>query len=99
MLLRSLVPRLFLAWLAGTLLVSAFGQQPLRAGAFEVGGAFADITPREPMPNYYRSVHRPDPEASPLRVHAIVCREATTTVVILSVDCTFLGRDEVGQIR
>ena len=96
---RRLGAVLCLAILAGMLVVSARGQPPSRGGAFEVGGAFADITPKEPMPNYYRSVHRPDPDASPLRVHAVVCREAATTVVIVSVDCTFIGRDEVARIR
>ena len=70
-----------------------------RPVGFSVGGACADITPARPMPNYYRGELLPDPQAAPLQVHVIVCADGAEKAVIVSVDCTFLGRSEVLRIR
>jgi hypothetical protein len=66
---------------------------------FSVGGAYRDITPEHAMPNYNGDRLAPDKNASPLRIQAIVLDDGTTRVAVLSVDCTFLGRTEVGRIR
>jgi len=42
------------------------------ADAFRVGGAYADITPTNGMPNYNGDPLVPDKDASPLRVEALV---------------------------
>ena len=66
---------------------------------FMAGGAYADITPEHAMPNY-NGVHLElDKNATPLRVQAIVLGDGTARATIISVDCTFLGRTEVGRIR
>src|SRR5262245_2656479 len=67
--------------------------------AFRVGGAFADITPDHGMPNYNGESLAPDKDATPLRVQAIVLDDGTSRAAIISVDCTFLGRIEVGRMR
>jgi neutral ceramidase len=64
-----------------------------------VGGAYGDITPDHAMPNYNGEHLEPDKNATPLRVHAIILDDGTSRVAIISVDCTFLGRAEVGRIR
>jgi hypothetical protein len=51
------------------------------------------------MPNYNGALLDVDKDASPLRVQSIVLDDSATRVAILSVDCTFLGRIEVGRIR
>lgn len=66
---------------------------------FSVGGAYRDITPEHAMPNYNGDRLEPDKNATPLRVQAIVLDDGKTRVAVLSVDCTFLGRMEVGRIR
>jgi hypothetical protein len=66
---------------------------------FSAGAAYLSIMPDGPRPNYYRSVHQVDAQATPLRVHAIVCSDGNQKVALLSVDCTFLGRTEVLRIR
>ena len=66
---------------------------------FRVGGASANITPTIGMPNYNGDPLVPDKNACPLRIQAIVLDDGTTSVAILSVDCTFLGRAEVLRMR
>ena len=66
---------------------------------FRVGGAYADITPTNGMPNYNGDGLVPDKDASPLRVEALVLDDGTSRVAVLSVDCTFVGGEEVAQIR
>jgi neutral ceramidase len=66
---------------------------------FSVGAAYLSIMPDGPRRNYYRSLHEVAPDASPLRVHVIVCSDGRQKVAMLSVDCTFLGRTEVLRIR
>ena len=69
------------------------------SATFRVGGAYADITPQRSMPNYKGDPLNPDRDACPLRVQVIVCADATSKVALISVDCTFLGRTEVGRMR
>lgn len=69
------------------------------AGSFLVGSAYADITPTQPMPNYNGQVVKPGEGATPLRVNVLVCDDGRKRIVLLSVDCTFLGRAEVLRIR
>jgi neutral ceramidase len=66
---------------------------------FSVGAAYQSIMPAGAMRNYYRSNHEIAADASPLRVHVIVCSDGQQKVAVLSVDCTFLGRTEVLRIR
>ena len=86
------------AWFAALLMALAGVSAAARA-EFSVGAAYRSIMPDGPRPNYYRSVHCPDPRATPLRVHVIVCGDGQQNIAILSVDCTFLGRSEVLRIR
>lgn len=64
-----------------------------------VGSAFADVTPRRPMPNYNGASIKPDKNSCPLQVHVVVCTDGKTKIAIVSVDCTFLGQAEVRRIR
>jgi hypothetical protein len=56
-------------------------------------------SPDREMPNYTGDSIRPDDDACRLRVHVVLCTDGTTIVGIISVDCTFLGQDEVQRIR
>jgi neutral ceramidase len=80
----------FLGWISG---------HAANSGEILVGSAYADITPTRPMPNYNGQMVRPDAGATPLRVNVLVCADAEKRVVLLSVDCTFLGRAEVLRLR
>jgi hypothetical protein len=66
---------------------------------FSVGGAYRDITPERAMPNYNGDRLEPDKGATPLCVQAVVLDDGMARVAVLSVDCTFLGRTEIGRIR
>lgn len=51
------------------------------------------------MRDYKGDLLNPGKGACPLRVQAIVCADGKSTVALISVDCTFLGRGEVLRIR
>ena len=65
---------------------------------FEVGGAFADITPRRSLANYNAGMVDLG-ENSSLEAHAVVCSDGTKKVVFISVDATFIHREIVMAVR
>ncbi|MEY4940770.1 MAG: hypothetical protein RIQ93_2505 [Verrucomicrobiota bacterium] len=87
---RCVVLVVCLLWTAG---------RAATGGRLLVGSAYADITPTQPMPNYNGQWVKPDADATPLRVNVLVCDDGQKRIVVLSVDCTFLGQAEVRRIR
>ena len=106
MLRMRVISCVFVCWFAcfcavsqGATSTTAKAEKSAAPVNFRVGGAYTDITPDHGMPNYNGDPLEPDKDATPLRVQAIVLDDGTTRAAILSVDCTFLGRKEVGRIR
>ena len=65
----------------------------------QVGGAYADITPDRVLPNYNGSPLGVGDGSSFLQAHVIICSDGRTQAAIISVDATFIGRDQVLRIR
>ena len=59
---------------------------------FRAGAAMTDITPRKMLKNYNGAALDYDPEASPLRCHAVAFEDAEHKGAILSIDATFIDR-------
>lgn len=66
---------------------------------FRAGTAMVDITPDRELVNYNGDGLGIDPEASPLRCHAVVFEDGETKGAILSIDTTFIDRALLLRIR
>ena len=66
---------------------------------FRAGAAMVDITPKGALVNYNWGPLTVDPDASPLRCHAVAFEDGQTKGAILSIDATFIDRALVLTIR
>ncbi len=66
---------------------------------FRAGGAITDLTPDRALPNYNGGLLKPDPDACPLRCHAVVFGDGATQGAIVSCDATFIDRALLLVIR
>jgi len=67
--------------------------------AFRAGGGMTDLTPDRVLPNYNGAPVKPDPEACPLRCHAVAFDDGETQGAIVSCDTTFVDRTLLLAIR
>ena len=67
--------------------------------AFRAGGGMTDLTPDRVLPNYNGAPVKPDPEACPMRCHAVAFDDGATQGAIVSCDTTFVDRTLLLAIR
>ncbi len=66
---------------------------------FRAGAGMVDVTPDRALPNYNWTPVGPDPEACPLRCHAVAFDDGQTWGALVSCDTTFIDRPLMLAIR